>query len=221
MGATVLEIILGAIIAIVITVLVESFRKPKLELKIDDPADILYTNRPVQNVRFLRIELKNKSLPKMFQWLQRSAALQCHGTIEFYHLDGQNVFGRAMPIRWSSSPEPVPMFGVIGDQKVLLFDPARFTLTPRIDVYPGESERLDIAAKFDDDTECYGWSNESYFSNPVWRNPNWCLPKGRYLFRVTIITAGEKFSETFRLINDVPRKDFRIEFALPNDKIYL
>ncbi|GAB4374931.1 MAG: hypothetical protein Kow0042_19920 [Calditrichia bacterium] len=108
----------------------------------------------------------------------------------------------------------------IDNQRILVFDPSRFTLTPRIDVYPGESERLDVAAKFDDETECYGWSNESYFSEPAWRNPNWRLPTGRYLVKITIVSAGEKFSRIFRLVNDVPRQDFRIESALPDDKVF-
>jgi hypothetical protein len=220
MSATILEVVLGAIVAIVITIWVESLRKPKLTLEIGKPSDIAYVNRPARNARFLGIELINKPLPKLFRWLQRNAAVQCHGTIEFYHLDGQNVFGRSMPIRWSGSPEPVPMLISVGVQRILLSDPARFTLTPRIDVYPGESERLDISAKFDDENECYGWSNENYFSNPVWRNSNWRLSSGRYLVKVTIVSAGEKFSGLFRLVNDVPRRDFRLEPSLPSDKVF-
>ena len=213
MVATLIEVVLGAIVAILITIWVESLRKPKLTLEIGEPSDIVYTNRPARNVRFLGLMLINKPLPKAFRWLQRNAALHCHGTIEFYHLDGQNVFGRSMPIRWSGSPEPVPMSILIDGQRLVLFDPARFTLAPCIDVYPGESERLDVAAKFDDEQECYGWSNESYFSNPIWRNPDWCLQVGRYLVKVTVVSAGEKFSRVFRLVNDAPRQDFRIEFV--------
>jgi hypothetical protein len=39
--------------------------------------------------------------------MQRSAALQCRSEITFHHLDGQDIFGRAMSVRWSNSPEPV------------------------------------------------------------------------------------------------------------------
>ena len=220
MSTTFFEVILGAVVSIVITIGVESLRKPRLSLEISEPTDITYDNRPAKSARFLGLELINKPLPKIFRWLQRNAAVQCHGTIEFYHLDGQNVFGRAMPIRWSGSPEPVPMLLAVGDQKIVVADPARFTLTPRIDVHPGEKERLDVAAKFDDESECYGWSNESYFSNPVWRNPNWRLPAGRYLVKVTVISSGERISGLFRLINDVSQKDFRLEPSLPTDKVY-
>jgi hypothetical protein len=220
MGTTIIEVVLGAVVAILITIWVESLRKPKLTIEIGEPSDIAYTNRPAQNARFLGLMLINKPLPRVFRWLQRNAALRCHGTIQFYHLDGQNVFGRSMPIRWSGSPEPIPMLIPIDSKTLMLPDPARFTLLPHIDVYPGDSERMDVAAKFDDEQECFGWSNESYFSNPPWRNPDWHLPRGRYLVKVTVVCAGEKFSRIFRLVNDVQSRDFRIEAALPNDRVY-
>jgi hypothetical protein len=88
-----------------------------------------------------------------------------------------------------------------------------------MDVYPGEQERLDIAARFDNESECYGWSNDSYFSDPVWRIPDWRLPPGRYLVNVTVVSSGEKATGLFRLVNDVPQSDFRLQEALPDDRI--
>ena len=220
MGLTVVEVILGAIVAIVTTIWVENLRKPKLELRIAEPTDLQYQGAPARQSRFLHLELVNKPLPRWARWMSRTAAVQCHGTITFHHLDGQNVFGRAMPIRWVSSPEPIPMRMVVDGKRILIEDPARFTLTPRMDVYPGEAERLDVAARFDNEDECYGWSNESYFSNPVWRNPDWRLPSDRYLVKVTIISAGEKCTGVFRLINNVPQQDFRVEPALSTDSVH-
>lgn len=219
---TILSVVLGAIIAIVITIMVENLRKPKLELRIAPPKDKNYKDqkRPAEKMRSLGIELFNKPLPCWARWMFRNAAIQAHGTITFYHLDGQNVFGRAMHIRWSTSPEPIPMIFSIDDKKISIFDPSRVTLTQRMDIYPGEAERLDIAARFDDENESYGWSNESYFSNPPWRNPDWKLPSGRYIVKVIVISSGEKCTGVFRLINDVAQKDFRIEQALPDDVVY-
>ena len=107
MGLTILEVVLGAIVAILITLLVENLRKPKLQLRLDSPTDIKYQNSPAQNVRFLSLELVNTPLPRWARWMSRNTALQCHGDITFHHLDGQNVFGRVMIGRWSESPEPV------------------------------------------------------------------------------------------------------------------
>jgi hypothetical protein len=217
MGATILEIVLGAIIAILMTIVIENLRKPKLELRIAPPRDDSYQNRPANDVRFLGVKLYNKPLPKWARWMSRDTALQCHGYISFHHLDGQNVFGREMKIRWSGSDQPTAIQFVLGNQQGRIFDPSRLTLESRMDVPPGEAERLDVAGRFDDDNDCFGWNNESYFSNPVWRNPDWCLNPGRYLVKVEIISAGEKITKTFRLINDVPRQDFRLDSILPGD----
>ena len=220
MGLTVIEVILGAIVAIIITIWVENLRKPRLELRMAPPIDVQYKGRPAKQARFLHLELANKPLPRWARWMSRAAAVQCHGIITFHHLDGQNVFGRTMPIRWTGSPQPLPLRAVVDGKRILIEDPARFTLSPRMDVYPGESQSLDVAARFDNEDECFGWSNESYFSSPVWRNPNWRLPSDRYLVKVTVISAGEKCTSVFRLINDVPQQDFRVEPALSTDSIH-
>jgi len=215
-----LEVVLGAVIAIVLTITVETWRKPKLALSIAVPVDMEYQDRPAKNARFLLIECKNRPLPWFARWMSRSAALQCHGTVSFHHLDGQNVFGRSMPIRWSGSPEPAPSQIILGDQRGFLIDPQKITVESRVDIYPGEKARLDVAVKLDDESECYGWSNLSYFSSPIWRNPDWKLNSGRYLVKVTVTSAGEQCSDVFRLINDVQRRDCRIEKAMPTDRVF-
>jgi len=221
MGQIALEIVLGAIVAILMTITIENLRKPKLYLRIADHHDRTFPpGRPATGVRFLAVDLVNKPLPRLFRWMSRNAALHCHGYITFHHLDGQDFFGRAMPIRWSGSPEPVSIQLQINNTQVQIANPAMLSQISGMDVYPGESQRLDVAAKFDNDQECYGWSNESYFSSPVWRNPDWQLPPGRYLANVTVISSGEKVSRFFRLINDVPRTDTRLEKPLPEDRIH-
>jgi hypothetical protein len=110
------------------------------------------------------------------------------------------------------SPHPRQTFHSIAhSQAVCLVDFSSLTLASRIDVYPGESELLDIVMRADNDEECYGWNNEAYFSTPPWRNPNWKLPHGRYLIQITVTSSGQKCVRGFRLINDVSRKDFRLE----------
>ena len=220
MGQTALEVTLGAIVAILVTIVIENARKPRLALHIAAHHDATYPpGRPAKTVRFLAVDLVNRPLPWLLRWMSRNPALNCHGTIEFHHLDGQTVFDRAMSIRWSGSPEPVPLHFQINNVQVLIADPAKLTLASRMDVYPGESERLDVAARFDNEPDCYGWSNDSYFSTPVWRIPDWRLPPGRYLFNVTVVSSGEKVSTIYRLVNDVPQTDFRLQPPLPQDKI--
>jgi len=100
-----------------------------------------------------------------------------------------------------------------------IIDPLRLTVHSRVEIDPDQIETLDIAVKFDDDSECYGWCNDNYFSKPYWRNPEWKLNPDRYLVRVVISTAGEKTEKVFRLINDVTRANFRLEEKMESDKV--
>lgn len=219
MGITILGVVIGAIIAIIITIITEMLRKPDLRLEVVSPVDIVFQGRPANQMRAVRLKLTNTALPSWAQWMSRNAALQCYGNITFHHLDGQNVFGRSMHIRWAAAPEPIPITVQIGNQQGLIFDPTRFTLSQRIDVYPGESAELDVAVRLDNEPNCYGWSNENYFSNPPWRTPAWMLQPGRYIVRVNVFSAGERCIPLFRLINDVPQHDFRIEKPLSTDAV--
>ena len=215
-----MEVLFGAIVAIIITIVIENLRKPKLILEIANPTDADYRNRqnyPAGIARYLCLNLNNQPLPHWARWMARSPALQCHGQITFHHLDGQNVFGRSMPIRWSGSPEPIALTLVIDGKHSSLWDPSRFSMEPCTDVYPDETARLDIVARFDNEDFCYGWSNESYFSAPIWRNSNWKLLPNRYLVRATIKSSGEKCVGVFRIINDVSQNAFRLEAAAPEE----
>jgi hypothetical protein len=185
----ILGAVLGTLGSIGTAIAVEYLRRPRLFLTIEKPPLdwTAQANAPAQAIRSLRLVLTNKELPRWARWMVRAPALQCRAAISFHHLDGQNVFGRVMNGRWAGSPQPVPL-PVIGPggQQFQLIDYERLTLASRIDVYPGEKEILDIAIRADTDAECYGWNNEAYFSNPIWRNPAWKLSSGRYLVRVVV-----------------------------------
>jgi|SRR5208337_665005 len=198
-----LSIVGGGLITIATAIFIEWLRKPRLVLRIETPELDLPKNAPPQR-RHLRLVLKNKPLIPGFRWMQRSAALQCRGTITFHNKDGQDVFGKAMAVRWASSPEAINLGGQIVD----LQQPAQLVyrivnvtgMESRIDVYPGEEETLDVAVRFNGEPECYGWNNESYFNN--WRTPDWKLDRGTYLVRVVIASSGNKFVGRFRLMNE-------------------
>jgi|SRR5215469_10589949 len=206
--------LIGALVSIGTVVFVEYLRRPSLELsKEDPPLDNKYDPpgiRPATEMRSLRVRLINKTLPWWAGWMGRAPALQCRATITFHHFDDeQDLFGRTMDGRWSNTPEPVPIAlpaTAPGAQRLVLMPEWR-----RIDVYPGESELLDIAIRADNDAECYGWNNEAYFSSPMWRNPSWKLDRGRYLVRVIITSSGQKCVGWFRLENNTSRTDFRLE----------
>lgn len=212
-----LSILLGAVLAIGTTITVELLRRPKLELEIASPHDSDYTpppERPARFARFLYVEIRNQALPWFARWMARSAAVDTWGTISFHHLDdGQNVFGRTMSVRWSGSTEP-PVAAAGGT----ILDPSWLQSLHRRNIHPGESETMDVAARFDDETSCYGWSNENYFCDPIWRNRNWELQEGRYIILVVVFASGQRFTRYFRLSNEGPRTSFRLEPALRDDE---
>jgi hypothetical protein len=107
-----------------------------------------------------------------------------------------------MAARWSESIQPISMRGVFQDgQEFQIHDPARFTLDSRMDIFPGEHKDLDVAIRFSDDQDCYGWNNETYFRSTDGRHPDWKLEHDRYLIKVTITSSGQEFVDVFRLVN--------------------
>jgi hypothetical protein len=221
MGGTV-DVILGAILSILITIWVEYLRKPKLNFQKSNISDQDYSlfpeKRPANKARFLSVVIENKPLSSVVRWLSRSAALQCHAEITYYHLDGQNVFGRAMTARWSGLVEPIPTIQISGERnQIFISNVGQNISTTRKDIYPGEGASLDIAARFDNDVDCFGWNDEAYFSNPAWRNPKWKLLPGRYIVKIELTSAGDKATNLYRLINDTDITSFRLEQVQQDD----
>jgi len=223
----VLSVIFGGLITVLTAMWVEYQRRPRLRIYIEDPP----VDLPVLAVglwagvakRHLRVRLRNEPLPRIARWMQRAAALQCRAEITFHHLnDGQDVFSRAMAARWAKSPEPIAsqILDLAGNVRFQIQDFSRTTIESRIDVYPGEEEILDIAVRFSDGPDCYGWNNESYFNN--WRTPGWKLTPGRYLVRAVVTSSGQKCTEVLRLVNDLDQlTDFRLLSATREDRAKL
>ncbi|SRR6266852_3104281 len=209
---TALGAFFGAALSILASFAIEYQKKPKLQLTIESPPlDRLHQNAPVSRSIFVRVYVTNKPMPKLFSWLGRSAAYQCTGDIQFHHPDdGAPLFSRAMPVRWAGSDEPFSYQALPGAAVAQVFDPAKYNAAFRRDCFPGTPELVDVAARFDNDDDCYGWSNESYLPQKGWRNPEFKLPKGRYLVKVTIRSSGEQICGVFKLENSVAREHFRL-----------
>jgi len=206
-----IEVIIGALIAIFLTIFIEFQRKPRLEIE-------TLETLPMDLIGSARLRVRNKPLPGWLRWLSRQPALQCHGNITFHnYINGQDIFGQEMQIRWVNLPEPLPIdIGL--DNKIVghIYDPVRILQLQRIDIYAGEYEDLDVAVKFHGEEICYGWNNESYRYSG--RNPSWKLEEKQYLIRMSIRTAGEKITRIFRLLNPGTKDGFRIENSSSNDQ---
>lgn len=211
------EVVLGAIIAIGFVIFVENLRRPRLKFSIGPSEDIQrqLAGGPI-TFRSVRVTVTHIGLLRGFRWMLRGPASQCRATVTFHHLDGQNVFGRGMRARWAGTPEPVlPMMNQ--GQIVFVLDPHKVVADSRVDIFPEESETLDVAVRFDNDNACYGWNNETY-THPDLKNPDWTLPPGRYLVKISVTSLGQTRADAFRLINDVARTDFRLELTTGDDR---
>jgi hypothetical protein len=78
-----------------------------------------------------------------------------------------------------------------------------------VDIYPGDTEQLDVAIRVDQEDYAYGWNNETYF-HPNWRNPDRQLNHERYLIRVMVTSSGRRCTRSFRIDNDGPFASFNL-----------
>jgi hypothetical protein len=202
---------LGAVLSIIISIVFENQRNPKLQFTIENPpVDMTYQNAPANKARFLRVQLWNKALPKIFRWLSRNAAMHCNVDIEILHFeDFAPVFSHQIPGRWAGADEPIsPQFDPKTGNVATLFDVSKYNAAFRRNCYAGSKETIDIVARFDTDSDCYIWNNNSYLFG--WKNDELKIPKGRYFVIVTVFSAGEKTRGYFKLENTVSVQDFRL-----------
>lgn len=79
-----------------------------------------------------------------------------------------------------------------------------------VDVHQHQDELLSVAVKFEGETDCYIFTNESYPFG--WRHPNLRLAQGRYWVRVTLHYEGDFSRTLFQLQNAGPScNDLRIK----------
>jgi len=206
--------LISAFIAVAFVIWMEKLRKPKLRLriKIVPPHDYgEKAGKPARIIRVCSLYLKNENLPKCLRWcMSRNAAVHCYGYITFHKKDGDNIFSHPMPIKWSKKPR-LEVYPGGTEIEHPLYE------VSYIDVHPGEEESLDVVARFDNDSECYGWNNEAYYFK--WRNKFWEI-KGPddYFTRVKVISAGLRCEEVFKVHIGSDPDDFKLEQAEKRDK---
>jgi len=214
--------VVGGLVSIGVVILVEYLRRPRLKLTILPPDDGPWPNLPppVQQMRSLRLKLSNEPLSWWANWMVRAPALQCRAAITFYDQQGQHdIFGRTMEGRWARSPEPFvlpplpPLPPPLEMDDLPSADSQGLPIIPEwsCNVYPGESETLDLIVRTDVSPNSYGWNNETYFSNPVGRNLQWQLPPGINRIEVVITSSGQKRTSWFTLMNAAGLQAFHLE----------
>jgi hypothetical protein len=220
--ATFIAIICGGLLNMAAAVWAEHRRRARLTVHVEPQpldtylAQLFDATAVPQSFRSLRVVVSNDPQGWLDRWMA-SPALQCRAVITFHDVsDGKEMFGRSMQGRWAGSPQPTSIPVVNRTTQAVDFfilDPGKMVVESRIDIYPGFSEPLDIAVRFQGDEDCYGWNNETYFKQPVGKNPDWKLGHNRFLVKVVVTSLGQRCEGVFRLINNVPQSSFRLEEA--------
>ena len=201
--------LIAGVVGIVIVLVLERQRRPQLSMKIGEVAG-LPANDPLgrKHCRWPVIEVHNRRIPRWLSWVyDGDPALACRAWISFHNpVDGGRIFAQEMPARWNEADQPrvVPFPGSDGKVFTVLQG-----IQYAIDIPTGESVGIAPVYRAKDSESCYGWNNESYLHN--FEHPAWKLDKGRYIVRVRVVAGGREFIDAFRVVNDAPFEDFRIE----------
>lgn len=194
--------ILGAIFSILTTIFIELIRKPRLEISITENSDH-ENNYPLR--RHLILEVKNKNPIWLLKWVNREPAMHCKGTAMFLDINNKPLIENPISIRWCSLPEP--SFG-LGTN--IIQTPSIYDFIPKIDIYPGESEKLVFTIKFDSESEFYGFNNFSYFSSSF-KNPNYRIIANICYVDIEIKSSCKTINKRFIIKNEKGIVGFIIE----------
>ncbi len=190
-----LDTIAGAIINIIwvfmgayIATAIYSIREPDIDIVVDDSYNTDSHYADGQHWKFFRVKVINRALPVFFKYvtpfITRYPATGMRATIEFVQQK------QIMKGRWSSSME-LPS-SLAADYIHLANVPDTVTIGP------GEVEALDVMAKYQYDSEAYGWSNESFLH--AWRTPGYRLNTGDWEAIITVESAnGARATRSFML----------------------
>jgi len=110
------------------------FGRPKVKLSIANAPEMQIFG---QIFTSLRIEVSNERR----WWTVGPPALGCRGKIVFYSgLNGHDIFGQPMAMRWSNRPHPEPtQFRSQNGLEFQMWDTDRFIRESRMDINPGEA----------------------------------------------------------------------------------
>ena len=201
-------LILGFVLGIVGTIFYEYATDPLIEISLDERPLALgqHPNQPPHAFYHLRI----RNLPSKLPASNRKPAWSSKAIIEVFDQNGKRVIPEPIQARWPSQPEPL-MPAITGNQSVTLLDPARLMNARKVDIHSHEEEYIALAIKFDGQSQCYIFSNESYLY-PAWSNPAWQLNSGTYRIQVTVFYSSGRAQRTFTLTNQrVARNSIELE----------
>jgi hypothetical protein len=115
-----------------------------------------------------------------------------------------------MQIRWADSPEPIKHLINNKNEIIILPEYNLVRISKYIDIPPDESVLCDLAVRFANEADAYGWCTESYFNK--YRHPDYKLKQGSFFAKITIFT-GDSPTELplIPFSNPTNFEDFNVE----------
>jgi len=199
--------LLGFLASATVAFLFEYGSRPKLRTLLDDSDRAQGKSNDNPPHEFYHLKVRN--LQARCPLLNRRPAWSCKATLEVFNTDRSRAIQDSIQARWTSQPEPLSPHLKDG-QVVNLLDPAKLVIARKVDVHQHEEQQLSAAIKFEGESDCHIFSNESYLFRK-WQNPAWRLRNGTYRLRVTLYYERGRTEEDFELLNSGPsRNDFHL-----------
>jgi hypothetical protein len=202
--------LLGILASGIAAIAYERVTRPLLEILLDNGqrAQGHYPDRPPHEFYHLNV----RNLPAVWPLPGRRPAWSCKATIEAFNTKGERTITEPVYARWTSQPEPL-IPAVAGDQSVNIVDFARIISARKVDIHSHEEQQMSVALKYEDQAECYIFSNESYLHR-AWVNPAWRLEQGEYRLHVTVFYDRGRATRDFTLKNiGTTRDSLRFEYV--------
>lgn len=193
-----MEIFFSGFIGAMIALWLNKINNPKLDIIATESANIEIdygSEKPVPGkCKFFRLKVVNKPLNKYLSiFFSRETAQQLNAFITFREL------GKTMKGRWSETLELAYTDN---------YNRIRLANFPEpISLYPGDNKILDVFAKFESYDHAYGWNNEAYLDNNLWKTETYKLNPGDYSIEVIIAGTNATIKKTFTIhIDEVINK---------------
>jgi hypothetical protein len=191
-----------AIAALAVPFTIEFLKRPRLTI---EPSPWLpQTTFPFT---FASVEVRNKPLPRPFNWVQsRDVAQACEASIDYYKLDSKEKLFDTVQGRWDSHEQPLAeiiappepddpdRLKVIG-----VYDPSRVSRQENIAV--GNDRAQISVALLTNKGHAFAFGDESYAHLPMFDKPDWKLPEGAYriVIRVRASNLPKVHEQAFKL----------------------
>jgi len=190
------DLVFGGLIGFIASVLsilgYECIRRPILDIRAEAPSPA------ARGQRFVHVRVSNRpQISSLRRLVPRLPASLCRAWVRIYLPQSGGRGFITFDGRWADRQrEPGQYLPDGGFQP----DPGLILVPHREDILPGESAALDIAVKFDGDTDCYGFNNLNYLESDL-RLADHRVAQGTCRVLVRVVSGDYVRLEEFELRN--------------------